>query len=421
MAVNLMRCFFILGLLLLYTTSDAEPLQVSVEAESAILINADTGAILYEKNCREKLYPASVTKIATAIYTLDRSGAKLDALCTADQESVGFVTENAKKRSNYTLPAHYLEFGATHIVIHKGEKLSLRDLLYAQMIHSADDASNVIAQHVGGTIPRFMGELNSYLQELGLKDTHLMNPHGLHHPDHYSTAYDLALLSVHALKNRQFREIVSTTQCVRPKTELQAAATLVQTNRLLRKGEYYYPKAIGVKTGYTSLAGHCFAAAAESNGRTLVAVLLKCKDRKEMFKDTIKLFEAAFNQPMLERTVLEAGPLPFNAKVEGASKTVQAFLPDRLTVKYYPAEEPQLAASLHWYELAIPVLKGQRIGEIVLATPEGRTIQTAPVFAAADVKASPFNNLWQAIKGLGIFGWLAVLACLGFVFWMIRR
>ncbi len=110
-------------------------------------------------------------------------------MAVADQESVGFVTEAAKKRSNYSLPPHYLEFGATHVVIHKGEKLPLRDLIYAMMVHSADDASNVIAQHVGGTIPRFMQDLNRYLKELGCNDTQYLNPHGLHHPQHVTTAY----------------------------------------------------------------------------------------------------------------------------------------------------------------------------------------------------------------------------------------
>ncbi len=398
-----------------------EPLQVTVGAESAILMNADTGAILYEKNSRQRMFPASTTKIATAIYTLDRSGAKLDAMCTADQECVGFVTETAKKRSNYTLPAHYLEFGATHMVIHKGEKLSLRDLLYGHMVHSADDASNVIAQHVGGTIPRFMDDLNAYLQELGFVDTHFMNPHGLHHPDHYTTAYDMALLTQHALKNRQFRELVACTQCVRPKTEHQAAATLVQGNRLLRKGDYYYPKAIGVKTGYTAAAGHCFSAAAQHNGRTLIAVLFNCKDRKEMFKETVKLFEAAFNQPMLERTLLEAGPLPFTVKVSGAGKAVQAALVEPLTVQYYPAEEPQLSASLHWQELSIPVVKGQPVGEIVLTAPDGRVVKTAQVFAAADVKASPFNILGQMFGSLGVIGWLFLIAIVAAVIWFVRR
>lgn len=397
----------------------AEPLQVTVEAESAILINADTGAVLFEKNSRDQLFPASITKIATAIYTLERSGAKLDSLATADQESVGFVTEAAKKRSNYTLPPHYLEFGATHMVIHKGERLSLRDLLYGTMIHSADDAANVIAQHVGGTIPRFMTELNTYLKELGCQDTHFMNPHGLHHPDHYTTAYDMALLTAHALKNRQFREIVATTQCTRPKTEFQAATTLIQSNKLLRKGEYYYPKAIGVKTGFTGMAQSTFCAAAQHNGRTLVLVLLKTKERKDMFKDAIKVFETAFNQPMLERVLLSEGSQTFATTIQGANKVVQGYLAQQLTVQYFPAEEPQVAASLSWAELSLPVEKGQVIGEIVLTASDGRVVKSMPVLAANDVKASPFLLLWNSLKGVGLFGGVSITLVLGFGAWFL--
>ncbi len=384
----------------------AEQLQVAVEAEAAILMNADTGAVLFEKKSREIMYPASVTKIATALYTLEKSGAKLDALTLADQECVGFITEAAKKRSNYSLPPHYLEFGATHVVIHKGERLPLRDLLNAMMIHSADDASNVIAQHVGGSIPRFMQDLNRYLQELGCKDTYFNNPHGLHHPDHVTTAFDMATLTAQALKNRTFREIVATTQCTRPRTEFQAAMTLVQSNRLLRKGEYYYPKAIGVKTGFTGAAQNTFVAAAQSNGRTLVAVLLKTKDRKDMFKDAIKLFETAFNQPMLELTIMPAGALPYVTDVKGGSRAVQASLLEPLTLQYYPAEEPQVSANLQWHNLSLPIEKGQEVGQIVLATSSGQTLKTVPILAAESVSGSLLARTSHMLANMSLFGWI---------------
>jgi D-alanyl-D-alanine carboxypeptidase (penicillin-binding protein 5/6) len=399
----------------------ADPLQVSVEAEAAILINADTGAVLFDKNCHARMFPASITKIATAIYTLEKSGAKLDSLATADQECVGFVTESAKIRSNYTLPPHYLEFGATHMVIHKGEKLSLRDLLYGHMVHSADDASNVIAQHVGGTIPRFMEELNKYIKELGCHETQFKNPHGLHHPDHYTTPYDMAILSAHALKNRQFREIVSTTQWTRPKTEHQQAMTLVQGNRLLRKGDYYYPKAIGVKTGFTSMAQNTLVAAAQHNGRTLVAVLMKTKERKDMFKDAIKLFEAAFNQPMLERVVLPQGPLPYSTKALDSNKPIQGSLEKALVVQYYPAEEPQLKASIKWLDLNLPVTEGQVIGQVTVEDEKGRILNSSPILAMQSTKPSPFNIVWNGIRGFGPGGWSIGLGLLCVSTWLFRR
>lgn len=390
--------------LLLQISLFGQSLKVDLKAQTAILINAETGSILYEKESRRQMFPASITKIATAIYTLEKSGAKLESLATANQECVGFVTEGAKKKSNYTLPAHYLEFGATHMVIHKGEKFTLRDLLYGHMVHSADDASNVIALHVGGTIPKFMHCLNEYVKEIGCRDTQFKNPHGLHHPDHYTTAYDMAILTAHAMKNRQFKEIVSTTRWTRPKTEFQPAMTLLQGNRLLRKGECYYPKAIGVKTGFTSAAQNTLVAAAQHNGRTLIAVLMKTKERKEMFKDAIKLFEAAFNQPMLERTLLPAGELPHSTKAE--NHLVRGYLLEPLTLQYYPAEVGELKALLQWNELSLPVEKGQVIGEVIVEDSQGNRLTSTEIFAVKRVGAYGFPRSEWIILLVGIAIWL---------------
>ncbi len=413
--------YLISVVLLGFSSIFGEPLQVSVDAEAVIVMNADTGAILYEKNSKEKMFPASVTKIATALYTLEKSGAKLDAMTVADQESVGFVTEAAKKRSNYSLPPHYLEFGATHVVIHKGEKLPLRDLMYAMMIHSADDASNVIAQHVGGTIPRFMQDLNLYLKELGCHDTHYLNPHGLHHPQHVTTAYDQALLTCHALKNRTFREIVATTQCTRPGTEFQQAITLIQGNRLLRKGDYYYRRALGVKTGFTAAAQHTLVAAAQHEGRTIIVVLLKNKDRNTMFKDAIKVFDAVFSQPKLERLVISEGILPYTKDIDGASKALQAMLEEPLIVQYYPAEEPELTAKLLWNDLSLPIVKGQVVGEIALETPQGTVYKSVSIFASNTVKVSFFSKFIAFIQSLGMLGWVTSAGIVGGSFWLLRR
>lgn len=387
---------FVLPLVLILLASGqpllmGEPLKISLVADAALLINADTGAVLYEKNARTQFYPASITKIGTALYALKKRGSNLDDVLTADQESVASVTAEQKVRSNYKLPAYWQEVGGSHIGIKTGEKLSLRDLLYGMMVASGNDAANVISQYVSGSIPTFVAEMNAYLKEIGCKDTCFLNPHGLHHPDHKTTAYDMALMTREAMKNQTFREIVSTVRYTRPKTNKQEPTTLVQTNRLLRSGQYYYSKAIGVKTGSHSKALNTFVGAAQNEGRTLIVVLLHNKERNDNFKDAIALFEAAFKQPKVQRILLRAGSQKYAIKVDGAVKPVQAYLKDNISIEYYPAEEPQVKAMVFWDKLVLPIAKDQKIGELRVVTSEGAVLQSVPVYAQDEVKESWIN------------------------------
>ena len=188
-----------------------EQLKISVKADSAILINAETKAVLFEKNAYTKQFPASITKIATAAYVLKEKRQDLAKGIKAEQESIASISSDAKQRGKYTAPAYWIELGSSHIGIKKGEELTLKDLLYGMLVATANDASNVIAQYVGnGSIPKFMNNLNCYVAGLGCRDTYFMNPHGLHHPKHQSTAYDMAIITCEALKDPIFREIVKT-------------------------------------------------------------------------------------------------------------------------------------------------------------------------------------------------------------------
>lgn len=383
-----------------FNDSCASQLPLSVSAESAIMINADTGAVLYEKKPHAKLFPASITKIATAAYALELRGTDLIELMVADQDCIGSVTEEAKQRANYTLPSYWLVTDCSHIGIKKGEALTLKDLLYGMMVASADDASNVVAQKLGnGSIPHFMEKLNEYVKTLGCKDTYFNNPHGLHHPKHMTTAYDMALITKQALKNQQFREMVSTARYTRPKTNKQESTILVQTNKLLRAGEYFYPRAIGVKTGRTSKAGNTFVAAATEGDRTLIAVLMNVKDRKDIFKDSIRLFDAAFNQLKIEKTVIQAGSQRHSFEIEGAEKLIQTYTVEDVTIAYYPAEEPKIKAFLEWDKIDLPVKKGQKVGELQLKAADESIMKSVPLFAHENVDAEWSFKLKQFFAG----------------------
>src|ERR1700722_10906270 len=185
------QLILILTLFLAHPSLFSIPLNITIQAEAAILMNAKTGAILYEKNSKELCYPASITKIATALYALKLKEDKLEEILTAQQDDLATATQEAWQKANYTLPSHWLTPGGTHIGLKVGEKMSLEDLLYGMLLASGNDASNVIARYAGeGSIPQFIKGLNSYLKQLGCLATTFYNPHGLFHPKHQVTAYD---------------------------------------------------------------------------------------------------------------------------------------------------------------------------------------------------------------------------------------
>lgn len=397
----------------------AKTLEVSVQADSAIVMNAETGAILYQKNARKLQVPASITKIATAMYSLKVRGDKLDTMIAAEHDAIASISQEERRRSNYTLPAYWLEPGTSHIGIKRGEELSLEDLLYGIMIASAGDASNVVAQYIGGSIPTFMDMLNDYLKEVGCKDTTFKNPHGLYHPQHLTTAYDMAILTREALKDSTFREIVKTVSYMRPKTNKQNPTTLIQTNSLLKRGKNYYSKAIGVKTGYVSAAKNTFVAAAKDKDRTLIVVLLKCEDRDLMFRDAKKVFETAFKEKKVRRTLLTAGPQKATLSLEGASSVIKTVLNEDVTFDYFPAEEPKIKCLLYWDQVNLPVEKGQRVGRMSFEDQEGRELLTQPLFALKDVGYGwlyRMKSLFGVSTLLKILGGVFLFLLGGFVF-----
>lgn len=406
----------------------AQQLDLTVSAESAILMNADTGAILYEKEAHTPRYPASITKILTALYALEKAGDDLDVPITAEQDCIGTVTEAALKRSNYTMPAYLLTPDGSHIGIKRGEILTFRDLLYGMMLASGDDAANVIAKYVGGTVPQFMEEVNEYIKELGCHESVFMNPHGLHHPKQVTTAYDMGTLARAALKNPQFCEIVSTVRYTRPKTNKQEPYVMMQTNRLLRSGPYHYPKAIGIKTGYYSLAGSTLVSAARDGDRTLIAVLLKNNNRQEMFLDARKLFEAAFSQPKVRRTIIKQGPQKFLLSFPEASKSIKTYTSEDLGMEYYPAEEPRVKCLIYWEKgIKLPIAKGQAVGEVVVESESGQLISKTTLYAQHDAEASMLTHFKSAFgffkghKAVKILMFSAFLAMIGLCIYRLRR
>lgn len=236
----------------LFINVSGESLIPSVSAKSAVLIDASDGRVIFEKNARVRMPMASTTKIMTALLALEKG----------DPDEVVAV------------PAEAVGVEGSSIYLRGGERLTLGELLYAVMLASANDAATAVAVHIGGSVDGFADMMNERAAELGLSDTHFMNPHGLDAEGHYTSAYDLARLAAKALENEAFLRVVSTVRCKISGSEAGSVRWLLNHNRLLRT----YPGSIGVKTGFTKKCGRCLVSAAERGGLRLVCVTLSAPD-----------------------------------------------------------------------------------------------------------------------------------------------
>lgn len=359
-----------------------EAMHVELSAKSAILMNADTGAILFEKHAHLPAFPASTTKIGTALFVLDGKKTSLD-------QSV-YVSEAAlrmKSGDETGEPAHLLETGGSTMWLRKGEVLSLEDAMHGLIMLSGNDAANAIAESLSGSIPNFMDEMNVYLNDLGCQKTRYLNPHGLHHPEHMTTAYDLALMMKKGLTIPKFRELISKVSFFRSKSNKSPKSELVAFNQLLKPGnKHYYDKIIGGKTGYHSQSMATLAVAAHFEGRTLIAVVLGCS-KSSRYTDVKALFEAAFREKPVERTLIDIGRV-FSKEVDGADEALIATPHNSLKISYFPSEEPECRAFVHWYPLNLPIQKNQEVGEVKVLDSKGCELVKEPLVAKRELQGN---------------------------------
>lgn len=252
------------------------PVAPEIVGEAALLIEAESGVVLYEKNSRATMYPASITKLITALLVLENCS--LDEMVPFSQKAV------------FSLPA-----GASHIAINPGEELSVEHCLYGLLLASANEVANALAEYVGGSMEDFAVLMNNRMKELGATGTNFANPSGLHEDEHYTTCYDMALLCRELIQNKTFLKINGTTSYVIPPTNLQPLKRPINTtHKLLRKGSTNYSGAFGGKTGHTDIAGNTLITFAERNGMTLICVVMK-SDANHVYSDTTSLLDYGFS------------------------------------------------------------------------------------------------------------------------------
>ena len=340
-------------------SAEAEEIQApDVKALGAVLMDEKSGRVLWEKNGYEPLANASTTKIMTCILAIE-SG-KLDETVTA--------SKNAAVQPK------------TRMGLSEGEQLKLKDLLYALMLQSSNDAAVAIAEHVGGSVEAFCDMMDSKAKELGAVDTDFETPTGLDSGEHHSTAYDMALIACYALKNDEFKEIINTRQA-EIKSD-RCTYTIINKNRLLNE----YDGAIGVKTGFTGKAGNCFVGAAQRDGMTLVSVVLGSgwgsvgKERK--WRDTKNILNYGFDNYKYYDICMEGDfidSLPVN---NSYGRSVKVNTAETINLPLNQAERESLYVDVKLPEmLEAPVMQGEEVGRLVFKTDAETVLAECPIIA----------------------------------------
>jgi len=305
----------------------------NVNAAAAIVVDMDSGRVLYEKNAYSRRAIASTTKIMTAIVAIENGN--LDDIVT--------VSKRAANTSGSTID------------LKEGEQLTLKDMLYGLMLNSGNDAAIAIAEHIGGSVEDFADMMNEKAKELGAKDTHFVTPHGLDTPGHYSTAYDMALITRYALTNPVFSSIVCT------KSSSIKGRQLYNTNEMLS----IYPGANGVKTGYTGQAGRCLVTSSTRDNWRIVSVVLGCSTRTQRAGSSQNMLDYAYKTYKTHDLIKENEKIKDIPVIKGIKKSVPILAVNSISFPLKQEEvnsikrEIFLPQSIH-----APIKAGVEVGEI---------------------------------------------------------
>ena len=370
---------------------NTQELEASIDSGAVLILEETTGKVIYEQNGYKRMFPASTTKIMTAILTIENCN--LDETATASEYAINSIPE-----------------GYTNASIQVGEVLTVKDLLYALMVTSANESAIVLAEHVAGSEEAFCWMMNDKAKEIGCQDTHFVNPNGIHSEDHYSTAYDLALIAKYAMQNETFREIVKTTSYTLPSTNAypRKDRTFTNTNSLIiydnrnRADNYYYEYATGIKTGYTSQAGNCLVSSAEKNGMSYITVVLNAPvgftaagTISHRYLDTIALFNFAFDNYSF-RKLKSKNALIETITIDNGEKdanSLDLLISDEVNVlasidNRNSEIEPEVTLNDN---LSAPISKGEVVGTITYRV-EGLKY-TTDLVAGNDVKVQKKFNI----------------------------
>ncbi|MFO7289424.1 D-alanyl-D-alanine carboxypeptidase (penicillin-binding protein 5/6) [Planifilum fulgidum] len=343
------------------------------DARSAVLIDEDTGTVLFEKNSRDKLPPASITKIMTMLLVME----DLDA---------GKIRLDEKVR----VSEHAASMGGSQIFLEPGEQMTVRDLLKAVAIASANDASVALAEHLAGTEEAFVERMNQRAKELGMTDTRFQNATGLSEPEHVTSARDIAIMSRELLKHP---EITGYTRIYQDylRKDTKKPFWLVNTNRLVR----FYPGVDGLKTGYTSEAKYCLSATAKRGNFRVIAVVMGEPDPKTRNRDISRMLDFAFSR-YTNHVVYKKGDLIGEVRVSGGDPHRLAVRsPQQLSILMKKGERAgEYKRKVLWENLKAPVRQGQKLGTVLIEK-DGKKVAEMEIQSPREI---PRAGLWTTIK-----------------------
>ena len=351
---------------------------LTLYSKGAVLMETSTGKILYGKNENEKLYPASTTKILTAILAIEKYN--LNDKIVANNSAI------------MAIPSGY-----SNAAIQPGEALTVKELLELFLIHSANEVGYIFAEDISGNIDNFSKLMNQKATEIGCTNTHFTNPSGIHDAEHYTTAYDMALIAKYCMENKTFRSIVSMPSCTIEPTDKYEKRYFKNTNDLLdSKSKYYYEGAIGIKTGFTTQAKNCLIAGSKKNNMELITVVLGAEatddGRSGRYVDTINLFNYGFDNYKIQQ-IATANKEIKNLVVENATKDSQNLslvLKDNITA-LTPSniDLSNINYSINLNSISAPILQGDVLGKITYKIDDIE--YTSDLIANNDVEeAKPF-------------------------------
>lgn len=355
---------------------------VEITSPNAILIDIESGKVLYEKDAYSLVYPASTTKILTSIIALEN--------CNLNE------TASASYNAIMSVP-----YDGSTAAIQVGETWTIGELVQAMMVCSANEAANIVAEHIGGSVESFATIMNTRAKELGAKSTNFINPNGLHNDKHYTTVYDMAIIARHGMLNvPEFKKIANQLKFSLPNTSYydKGDRKFTNTNRLIDPASsYYYEYATGIKTGYTSKALNCIVASAEKNGVGLIAVVFGAPGASVRTADVKELFEYGFEQ-LKSESFIAKGETVEKIKLSGAkseddlliavtSKNIVHTIPTDKSASDYT---PEISLNK---DLKAPINAGDTIGTISYDI-EGNTYEYDLI--ASNSVDSMLNNIAAA-------------------------
>lgn len=380
-------------------------------AKAVVLADMDSGRLLFEINKDEQRSPASLTKIMTvllAVEALERGEVSLDEMVTAQADCLAGLNTDSSTSG-----------------IQPGEIISYQDLLYCAMVHSANEACNILAHRVSGSVPAFVELMNRRAAELGCTNTHFSDPNGLSNENHYTTAYEMYLITREALEHPLFAEICNTRGYDMAATNLSQARSFANSNALITAdseygSSYVYPAAAGVKTGFTQLAGYCLVSTAEKDGVRLLAVVMGCDgwlnagiDEYENFTDSIRLYNWAFENFSYRQAVSSLSTVT-RVEVENAVETdaYASLRPQNDVTLLLPKDlnlgSVELSPTIYTEKLVAPIEAGTVLGRAEILI-DGRSYGSVDLVNALKVELSRREFVTQRVHQTFSSPWIIVL------------